>query len=394
MDPAVARRLVAAEGDEALMAAAAQADPGSLAAATALRKRFEPELAAAALAQDSLRRRARTKFGENAGALFFTADGLEQATRPDVARWRAERLVTAGVTRVIDLGCGLGTDALAMVDAGLDVVAVERDETTAVLAAANLAGRAQVRHADATESDLADRTVFCDPARRTGAGRTWNVADFSPPWPFVTGLLDRPAGACLKLGPGVPHRLLPEETRTEWVSHRGDLVEACVWSAGLSAPRAAVGAYAGPGRAAILLPAGETLQVDPAAPSPSVSEPGRYLHEPDPGVLAAGGLPTLAAAMSASRVHPDIAYLTTDNPTRSPWWTSFEVVQAMPWRERELRRWARDNDIGVLEIKKRGIEIDPAALRRRLKLTGTRSATIVITPTLGAAQVLVVNRLE
>lgn len=384
MDPEVARRLVSGEGTPALAAASDQRDPTSLAAATALRKDFDPELAAAALAQENLRRRAVTKFGDAARELFFTPDGLEQATRPEVARWRAERLVTAGVRRVMDLGCGLGTDALAMASAGLDVVAVDSDETTAVLAGANLRGRATVRHADATTVDPEDRTVFCDPARRTGAGRSWQVADFSPPWDFVTGLLERPAGACLKLGPGLPHRLIPARTLTEWVSHRGDLVEACLWTPGL-APDA--------GRAALLLPGRDRLRVDPEAPQPPTGSPARFLHEPDPGVLAAGALPTLAAATGARRLHPEIAYLTTDEPVHSPFWTSFEVRDSAPWREKDLRRWVRDQAIGTLEIKKRGIEIDPAALRRRLRPAGPNRATIVITPTLTSARVLIVERL-
>lgn len=413
MDPEVARRLVSEEGTRALSAAADQKDPASLVAATALRKEFDPELAAAALAQEALRRRAGTKFGPTARELYFTSAGLEQATRPEVARWRAERLVATGVAKVLDLGCGLGTDALAMVAAGLDVLAVERDETTAVLAAANLRtslaleaaavvhpgpanlrtslvaegkGQAAVRHADATTIDPGDRTVFCDPARRTGAGRTWNVADFSPSWDFVTGLLDRAEGACLKLGPGLPHRLIPERTRTEWISHQGDLVEATVWSA----------RFGGPGRAAVLLRGAESLhqlEIDPAAPPATVSNPDRYVHEPNPAVLAAGGLPTLAAETGARRIHPDIAYLTTSTPAPSPFWTSFEVLEHFPWREKDLRRWTTEHRIGTLEIKKRGIEIDPATLRRRLRLKGSEQATIIITPTANSAHVLVVRRL-
>ncbi len=114
-----------------------------MAAATALRRNWTPGQAAAVLTQAELRRRAVTKFGEAAGRLFFTRDALEQATRSDVARWRAERLRDAGATQVVDLGCGIGADALAFAAAGLDVVAVEFDPATAVLAAANLgdAGR-------------------------------------------------------------------------------------------------------------------------------------------------------------------------------------------------------------------------------------------------------------
>lgn len=381
MDPAVARRLVSDEGAAALTLAAEQQDPGSLAAAAALRKVIDPELAAAALGQVALRRRAATKFGEAAAGLFFTPDGLEQATRPDVARWRAARLAAAGVRRIVDLGCGIGADARAMVAAGLDVLAVERDEATAVLAEANLAG-ARVLRADATEVDLDGRAVFCDPARRTGAGRTWQVADFSPPWEFVTGLLDRSEGACLKLGPGVPHRLLPERTRTDWISHHGDAVEASVWSPHLARP----------GRGAVLLPSGDRIEA--TADSAPVGAIDAFLHEPDPAVLAAGALGSLAAMTGAWRVHPDIAYLSTADATPNRFWTSFRVLETFPWREKDLRQWVRDRAIGTLEIKKRGIEIDPAALRRRLKPKGPHRATIIITPTAGSAQVVVVERVR
>jgi SAM-dependent methyltransferase len=399
MDPAVARRLVAEEGAQALAAAAIQADPGSLAAATALRKLVDPSLAAAALAQEALRRRARTKFGEAASGLWFTPDGLEQATRPSVARWRANRFAGAGVRRVVDLGCGLGIDALALAEVGLEVLAIERDETTAILAAANMrdlnssgrgstdgagprrGGSVTVRQGDATTVTLADdQAAFCDPARRTATGRSWNVADFSPPWDFVTGLLDRPAGACIKLGPGLPQRLIPESLLAEWVSDRGDVVEASLWSTALAEP----------GRAATLLPAGDRLTAVPAAvPVGPIKE---FVHEPDGAVLAAGALGSLAEVTGAHRVHREVAYLTTDRQIDSPFWTSFEVLDALPWREKEVRRWVRDHGIGTLEIKKRGIEVDPAALRRRLRLRGSTSATILITPTPAAARVLVVRR--
>lgn len=383
MDPAVARRLLAEEGAAARAAAAAQKDPTSLAAATALRRTFDPELAAAALAQQALRNRAVSKFGDAAATLWFTADGLEQATRPAVARWRAERLARGGVRRVADLGCGLGFDALALLDAGIEVRAVELDETTAILAAANLAAyrQASVQSADATTVQLDDDEVaFCDPARRTGSGRTWQVADFTPPWEFVTGLLERPKGAVIKLGPGLPHRLIPEGVAAEWVSHHGDVVEVSLWSPNLAEPV----------RAATLLPSGDRIIARTG--STSVGDVGRFIHEPDGAVLAAGALDALAVATGARRIHPDVAYLSTDDPVDSPFWTSFEIVETMPWREKDLRRWVRENEIGTLEIKKRGIEVDPAALRRRLRPQGPGRATIIITPTTGSAQVLVVRR--
>ena len=105
--------------DDALAAAMAEEDPESLAAASRMRAAYGPELAAAALTQASLRRQAKPKFGETAAQMFFTRAGLEQATRPEVAEYHASRFLQGGVGRVIDLGCGIGSDSLAFAEAGL-----------------------------------------------------------------------------------------------------------------------------------------------------------------------------------------------------------------------------------------------------------------------------------
>ena len=78
----------------------------SLAAASRMRELYGPKLAAAALTQATLRRQARTRFGEAALAMFFTRAGLEQASRPEVADHHANRFLQAGVRRIIDIGCG------------------------------------------------------------------------------------------------------------------------------------------------------------------------------------------------------------------------------------------------------------------------------------------------
>jgi SAM-dependent methyltransferase len=234
---------------EVLDAAEAEPDPGSLGAGTRLRARFGPDLAAAALTQVTLRRRARTKFGDAAAELWFTRDGLEQATRPEVAALHAQRFVAAGVRRVLDLGCGIGTDAMAFVHAGLDVLAVERDARTADVARANLARAVAATgaevHAEILEADVADVLaagvdlgdgVFADPARRDARGRVWRTEDFSPDLGVLLALADDARVLGLKLGPALPHALVPAEAEAEWVSHRGDVVEVGVWSGPGSVP--------------------------------------------------------------------------------------------------------------------------------------------------------------
>ncbi|MCA0307332.1 MAG: class I SAM-dependent methyltransferase [Actinobacteria bacterium] len=385
MDAELARWLVSPQAEAALAEASSQPDPGSLAAATALRRHWPPDQAAAVLTQAVLRRRAVAKFGDRAAGLFLTPDGLEQATRADVARWRADRFRAAGARTVVDLGCGVGADALALLDAGLEVVAVEADPATAVLAQANLGDGATVRCADAV--DVADEllgggaAVFADPARRTAAGRTWRVADFSPPWEFVTGLLAGRTG-CVKAAPGLPSGFIPDGVATTWVSHRGDLVEASLWS----------GAGEPGGRTAVLLPSGEQLDAGERRDT-AVGPVGRYLHEPDPAVIRAGALATLAGLLDARCPQPGIAYLFSDGVAATPFATTFEVLEEHPFDEAGLRRWVREHGIGVLEIKVRGLDVDPAVLRRRLRPKGRAAATLVLTPTPSGSRALVVRRL-
>src|SRR5690554_6774642 len=147
-----------------------------------------PALTSAVMSQSRLRRKARAKFGDFADRMLFTEPGLEQATRLTVAALHAQRFRDAGCTDVVDLGSGIGGDALALAALGVGVTAVERDEVTAAIASFNLAPwqHARVIHADAESFDLGDADgVFLDPARRTGSKRLSNPADWSPSLQFA-----------------------------------------------------------------------------------------------------------------------------------------------------------------------------------------------------------------
>lgn len=370
---------------EALAAATSEENPESLAAATRMRARFGPELAATALTQAALRRKARAKFGEAAAEMFFTRAGLEQATRPEVADHHAGRFLEAGVRRVIDLGCGIGSDSMAFARAGLEVVAIDVDPGTAAVAQANLAGRGEVICADATEvaAELmtAGAGVFCDPARRDDRGRVWRVEDFAPPWSTVMDLLDGRRIAGVKLGPSLPHSLIPEAVEAEWITHRGETVEVTLWA----------GAAANPGqRSALVMPSARLNAT--AAPRLPVRDLGRYLYEPTGAVIRAGAIADLGAQLRAGLLDPQVAYLTSDQLCSTPFAAAFEVQQRLPFHLKALRGWVREAQIGVLEIKKRGIDVDPAALRRRLRLAGPNSATMVISRTPNGAIAAIVER--
>jgi hypothetical protein len=263
---------------------------------------------------------------------------------------------------------------------------VEIDPITSAVAEANLADRGQVICADANEVAeqliTPDAGVFCDPARRNDHGRVWRVEDFMPAWPLVLRLLDGAQAAGVKLGPGLPHALIPQAVEAEWITHRGETVEVGLWA----------GTGSSPGRrSALILPdARLTVMGEPPLP---VREPGRYIYEPAGAVIRAGGIPELGNQLSAGVLHSQVAYLTSDQLGATRFATAFQVQQRLPFHLKALRAWVRGARIGVLEIKKRGIDVDPAELRKRLRLAGPNAATLMISPTPNGAIALVVERI-
>ncbi|MEV4274762.1 class I SAM-dependent methyltransferase [Actinoplanes xinjiangensis] len=369
------------EGLKALAAAAEVAGGEPLAAASALRARgFGAELSAAALTQASLRGRAAMKFGPDAAGMFFTRAGLEQATRAVVADRRAARLAAAGVRTLADLGCGLGSDALAAARHGITVYAVDADPVTAAMAAANaeaagLADRITVACADATTVPVERYdAVFADPARRqVGRGRVFDPKAYSPPWDFIAGLPARTPRTVLKLAPGIDHALLPPDAEGEWVSVGGDLVEAAFWCG----PLAEV-----PRRATLLGP--DAGLVGAGNKSAEVGPVGAWIYDPDPAVVRSHLVAEFAASVGGRLADPEIAYVYTDDPVDTPFGRRLAVTEMLPFSLKRLRALLRERGVGVLEIRKRGSALVPDQLRKDLRLSGPNTAGLVLTRVEGA----------
>ncbi|HEX6872522.1 MAG TPA: class I SAM-dependent methyltransferase [Micromonosporaceae bacterium] len=379
MDADTLRALLGPAGQAALDAATnlGQADP--LVAVESLRRAgVAADLASAALTQLELRRRAAAKFGPDADRLYFTRAGLEQATRAVVAARRAERIAKAGITAIADLGCGIGADSLAFARAGLRVLAVEADPVTAAVAAANAAAlsltdRLTVRAGTATEVDLSDvDAVFCDPARRDQARgrRIFDPDAFSPSWDFVTDLHRRVPATVLKLAPGIDHALIPAGAEAEWVSVDGDVVEAAIWCG----PLAEV-----PRRATVLRGVSVARLSGTGERTAAVAPVRDYLFDPDGAVVRSHLVAEFADAVHGTLADPHIAYVFADRPAATPLGRCFAVEAHLPYPLKRLRPALHERGVGQLEIRKRGVGVEPDQLRRDLRLSGPESRTLVLT---------------
>ncbi|MCR2814094.1 MULTISPECIES: class I SAM-dependent methyltransferase [Microbacterium] len=338
-----------------------------------------PDLVSAVVGQARLRVKAEAKFGEFADRMLFTRAGLEQSTRLAVAARHAGRFRDAGFSRVADLGCGIGGDALGLAALGLEVEAVEADEVTAAIAAYNLAPFGQqvrVHHGRAESFDVPSvDAVWLDPARRT-AGHTETTRlgpdAWSPSLEWVFSLAEQtPAG--IKLGPAFDRTALPADVEAQWISVDGSTIELVVWTGRLARP--------GIRRAALVLRGDTAHEITAAADAPDapVRELGAFVHEPDGAVIRARLIGEVARRLDAGMLAPGIAYLTGDAAMTSPFVSSFRVRERLPADVKNLSKALRERGIGTLEIKKRGVDVDPATLRTKLKLSGTASATLLLT---------------
>jgi hypothetical protein len=105
---------------------------------------------------------------------------------------------------------------------------------------------------------------------------------------------------------------------------------------------------------------------------------GRFLFEPHPAVLAAQLAANLAAQHNLSFLAERIAYLTGDQPLESPLLSCFEVVEVLAFDLRQLRAALSVRNIGRLEIKARGVDVDPISLRKKLRPRGEEELTLLI----------------
>jgi hypothetical protein len=342
---------------------------GALRLGTELRADYPAELVAAALAQHELRIAAQAKFSR-AMRMFFTRDGLEQASGEVVAQHRRGRYPAGG--QLADLCCGIGGDLIALAD-GHEVRAVDADPVHLRMAEANaavygVAGQVRFEHGDVRDTGLGGVTAaFIDPARRTGRGRL-RPGDSEPPLAWCLDLASQVSQLGIKAAPGLPRDLVPPGWEAEFIAVGRELKEAALWSPALarSATRATI------------LPGGHTLTPQPGPPVP-VAPPGPYLLDPNPAVTRAGLVAELARAAGGWQIDEQIAFLCTGQPVRTSFARTLQVLDSGRWHQRELSARLRALGIGSVDIRRRGLAGDVAQIRRQLKLSGPHRATLIMT---------------
>lgn len=343
-----------------------------------------PDERAAVLTQLDLRDAAETKLGKFARTMIFTRDGLEQATRLEVAALHAARFKNAGITTVADLGCGMGVDSIALAGLDLNVCAWDLDPQAVAAATVNLRfhENAEVNHGDVTKLDISElisegvEGIFADPARRTGAQsggrRINNPEDWSPALSTVLSWREHLQAAGhdaigIKVAPGIAYVHIPSDFEAQWISVDRQLVEASLWSPDLTdgTPKRSA-TIIREGKQITLTEAGDPSTAPEQAP---VSALENYLFEPDPAIIRAGLIASIVRDRGLSgTISPNIAYLTSNSIPEGDAGSlaAFEVLEVTNLRPKNILKALRAMEPTAIEVKKRGSDINPAALQTAL----------------------------
>jgi len=397
MDLATVTKLISGEGWGLLQSLPPYDESSALALGEGLRAAgFDADLVAAALTQSRLRAKGHEKFGEFADGMLFTADGLEQATRLEIAAHHAGRFRGAGIHRVYDLGCGIGADAMAIAGLDLQVTAVDADEVTATLAGVNLrhwpGASASVGTVEGTALPAGEgarhTAAWLDPARRTPGvtdprGRTrrvFRMDAISPSWATVQSVAASMPATGAKMSPSFPHAAVPAGTEAQWTSLGGEVLECAIWWGPLvnRAGRSAL-VIGSRGRSWTVHESDAEAQAGAAPVASSMGQIGPWLYEPDRAVIRAGLTGVLTSAVDGFELDSGVGYVTSRRCVNVGYARRFAVTESMPFNVKALRAWLRDRDVGRVTIKKRGVTVDADALRRQLRLSGSVEMTLVLT---------------
>jgi hypothetical protein len=215
-----------------------------------------------------------------------------------------------------------------------------------------------------------------DPDRRVGGRRSTQPDLHEPSLATLAAWRGHIPAAAVKLAPAAQ---LPDDWQAqcelEWISRTGECRQLVAWAGPLADDP-------GTRRATKVLSDGSaaTFVGDHQHSCGLSPEMGAWIHDFDPAVLAAGLDGALAARHALSRCATRVAYFTSDAAVDDPLVASFRVVEVAPLSRKRLADWVAAHQVGTLEIKCRGVDVRPEALRRELKPKGDASATLLVYP--------------
>ncbi len=335
-----------------------------------LRRRFERSRAELLYEIARVRAIAHRKFSRG-GEMLMTRRGWEQSSGQVVGSWKARRFQLT--SRVIDLCCGVGGDALALAAAADEVAVVDRDPLMVAMARANCGvydrSCAAGIVASCEKFPLATKWVWhLDPDRRPEENRTVHLEKMTPRGAWIRELVQRCPTGALKLAPATEFPTdWASTTEATWISHHGECRQLVLWFGELARHRGR--------RVAVRLDdAGEVHEWIGAdgkvteKPVRLTTHVGSLVMELDPALLAAGLAADFLCQHECFGLTRGGGYATTDElaPSILPWVQAYTVDTVLPLRLPAVEKWLRKSRLYLGEVKQRGTDVRPQEWLKRV----------------------------
>lgn len=332
-----------------------------------------------------LRQRGSAKFS-HASTMFFSRLGYEQSTSEIVANYKATRFPEG--QPIVDLCCGIGGDAIALGRPASRLTIVDRSETVAEMAKANL----RVHDIDQPETLVADvldvpfsnySTWHIDPDRRVDGQRRSHAESCDPPLDEFLRHVRNSGGklnGAVKLSPAADvGELLEQDVELEWIGSYRECQQLVAWFGSLAES---------PGRRTATWLTGDAK--NPVA-TQLVEEEARpaqicdlyenlptFVYEPRPSVRAAQLESSLAHRFSLMQLAPGVSLFASIHEQSSPLFNRFKAIDVRPFRRKQLKKWLKSLNVRVTEVKKRDVDLDPDALLREISSASTGEPAVLL----------------
>lgn len=354
---------------------------GALKTRAYLQEKTSPENARALLDAADCQLRFAHKFHQ-VERWLLSREAAEQATRSDIACWRAQyfRERFSGLTQLTELGTGIGGDSVYLAR-HFELEGYEQIAARAILCAANIRAlspgalphRLQTR--SAVPCELSGQLLFVDPARRDGA-RKFDPEEWRPPLSQLLAL-DSFSAVAVKAAPGLSQLAVPAGFETHFLSHRGELKEAML----LRTPESSSARHAW----LWSREHDEPLHLWGSAQSCPTRAPrvDEYLLNPDPALLRSGLLASFAAPLGAGVVHPKIGYLSSPAASPTAWADSFRALEIFTLNWKRLSEALPRLGWRDFEYLGRGVPFSQDEVLAKLKkarkaMNGDRRGSLII----------------
>ena len=332
-----------------------------------------------------------------AAQMKFDRDGLAQASSKTVAEYRTWKMRNRlGVIRsALDVGSGIGGDTIAMA-LRWKVLSVDMDPVKVEMLRHNIKVYNVTDNVEVIQGDIYDLlkdpefqvktsdldVIFFAHSRRQGWRRTVKFEEYQPPLSLIEKLVDICPNVCATIAPAADLSKIKYDCDIEIISNKGEVKEAVLWFGRLKHA---------PGKRSLIatkLPERITWVKEKTDPI-DVSEPGEYLYEPDPAYVKAQMVNNLAKEYNLTLLHPTIAYLTGDKHVKSPLLKPHRVLAVTGIQYTEINRELNHLNLGSVDSKSRGVNVDHNEVRRKVRGTGFTRGVVVYTLVGGEPKALI-----